>query len=179
MKKTARRDWRAFGVLYSMTSPRVFGLILHMTDYSEACEDLLQDVYIKVWNQADRFEPKKGKVTTWITSIARNCTIDWMRSQGTGMERLTSERDPDTLDLAGGVDPAEVPDQVDRDSGLAVCMDQLSSEQRQAIFLAYHKGHSHSELVERLGSPLGTVKSWVRRGLETLRDCLQRLGGTP
>ena len=179
MKKTARRDWQAFSMLYAMTSSRLFGLILHMTNYSESCEDLLQEVYIKVWDQADRFDAEKSKVTTWMAAIARNRTIDWMRSQGSGMERLTQNQSPEALDLAGGGgNPADEADELDQNAGLAACMNQLSDDQRQAIFLAYLKGHSHSELVEQLGIPLGTVKSWVRRGLQSLKTCLERLGAS-
>ena len=158
MRKSARQDWQAFSVLYAMTSPSLFGLILNMTNYSEASEDLLQEVYIKAWRQAGRFDPDKSKVTTWLAAIARHQTIDWLRSQG--------------------IDPAAQTEAQMDQSDISACMDQLSSPQRQAIFLAYLKGHSHAELVERLDSPLGTVKSWVRRGLESLRNCLERLGGS-
>lgn len=177
MRKTARRDWQAFSMLYAITSPRLFGLILHMTNYSEGCEDLLQEVYIKAWRQADRFDPEKSKVTTWLSAIARNRTIDWMRSQTSGMNRFTSNQSPEAMELAGGIDPASETERLDEHSGLKVCMDQLSTPQRQAIFLSYLKGHTHSELVDKLGSPLGTVKSWVRRGLESLKACLERTGG--
>lgn len=176
MRKTARQDWQAFSVLYAMTSPGLFGLILNMTNYSEASEDLLQEVYIKAWRQSDRFDANKSKVTTWLAAIARNHTIDWLRSQGSGVEKMMTSQSPEALDLAGGIDPADDTEMLDNQSGLSICIDQLSTPQRQAIFLAYLKGHSHSELVEQLGSPLGTVKSWVRRGLESLRNCLERLG---
>jgi RNA polymerase sigma-70 factor (ECF subfamily) len=179
LRKSARGDWQSFSVFYAMTSPRVFGLILHMTNYSQACEDLLQEVYIKVWKQADNYTPDKARVTTWLTSIARNSTIDWMRSQKSGMDRLTTDQSPEALDLAGGVDPEDETEAIASEESLARCMDLLSDPQRQVIFLAYGQGLTHAEMVNKLGSPLGTVKSWVRRGLESLRNCLRRTGEAP
>jgi RNA polymerase sigma-70 factor (ECF subfamily) len=179
IRRAARGDLRSFSVLYAMTSPRIFGLILHMTDYSQSCEDLLQEVYLKVWMQAKSYQPGKARVATWLNAIARNCTIDWMRQQTSGTERITETRSPDALDLAATVDPELETRAATQNQSLARCMDELSDSQRQAIYLAYLKGMTHSELTRQLGSPLGTVKSWVRRGLESLRNCLRRSGGAP
>jgi len=178
-RRAARGDWKSFSVLYAMTSPRVFGLILHMTDYSQSCEDLLQEVYLKVWKQARHYRPDKARVTTWLNAIARNCTIDWMRQQSSGTERITETRNPEALDLAAGADPEFESRATARQESLARCMAELSDPQRHAIYLAYLKGLTHAELTRRLDSPLGTVKSWVRRGLESLRNCLRRAGDAP
>lgn len=178
MQRTAQHDWQAFSLLYSMTSPNVYGLILGMTRYAHAGEDLLQEVYLTVWRKADQYDPAKAGVSTWLATIARNRTLDWLRAQSRGGAREQAEQSPAALELAGG-DPG--PDQWTESSlhqgALQACLNSLSAEQRKAILMSYFEGHTHAELAQRLNSALGTVKSWVRRGLENLKTCLQRAGG--
>ena len=178
MRRTADRDWQAFSLLYSMTSSQLFGLMLSMTNYAHACEDLLQEVYITVWRKAPDYQPDKAGVTTWLCTIARNRTLDWLRSETSRTGRYGSDQDVDALDLASGLDGPEKWTQNDSSqSALQACLENLSSDQRHAILLAYFEGHTHAELAERLNSALGTVKSWVRRGLVSLKNCLQGSGG--
>ncbi len=178
MQKTARGDFQAFSMLYAMTSPQLYGVMLNITNYAQACEDLLQEVYLTVWRRADHYQPQKASVITWLVTIARNRTLDWLRSQGAGLEKMMADESPEALDLAAGnTNPEQMADSASRETYLAACLDKLSPQQRQAIMLAYLEGHSHAELAERLSSALGTVKSWIRRGLEKLKLCLQRQGG--
>lgn len=175
VKQTAQQDWKAFGMLYSMTSSQLFGLMLGMTNYSSACEDLLQEVYLTVWRKADQYRPEKAAVSTWLSSIARNRTLDWLRSQSRTRAREDDGQSPEALELASSSPGPEVWTESNLDQGaLKACLDSLSSDQRNAILLAYFEGHTHAELAARLDSALGTVKSWVRRGLESLKSCLKR-----
>lgn len=178
MQQTAKQDWQAFSLLYSMTSSQLYGMMLGMTNYAAVCEDLLQEIYVTVWQKADKYQADKASVSTWLATIARNKTLDWLRSQSSGVQKQTIEQSPEALDLAS-VNPG--PDHF-TESGmyrisLQDCLDGLSDEQRNAIQLAYFEGHTHAELAERLNSALGTVKSWVRRGLGNLKACLERSGG--
>lgn len=178
MQKTARGDWQAFSMLYAMTSSQMFGSMLHLTNYAPVCEDLLQEVYLTVWRRAGEYRPEKANVTTWLVTITRNRTLDWLRSQSAGMNKLTSEQSTEALDLASGnPTPEDMAESFSEEAALAECFDQLNPQQRQAIFLSYVKGHTHSELAEQLNSALGTVKGWVRRGLKQLKSCLQGNGG--
>jgi len=178
MERTAARDWRAFSLLYSMTSSNLYGLMLSMTNYASACEDLLQEVYLTVWRKAGRYEPDKAAVMTWLGTIARNRTLDWLRSQSSGTARLETEQSPEALDLASGLPgPESWTDSGQHEIALQHCLENLTGEQRHAIQLAFFEGHTHAELAQRLNSALGTVKSWVRRGLESLKLCLQGAGG--
>lgn len=178
MKRTAKQDWQAFSLLYSMTSSQVYGMMLSMTNYAAACEDLLQEVYVVVWRKADKYQADKAAVTTWLATIARNKTLDWLRSQSSGVQKQTIEQSPEALDLAS-VNPG--PEHWAESSlyriSLQDCLDGLSDDQRNAIQLAYFEGHTQAELAQRLNTALGTVKSWVRRGLESLKLCLERSGG--
>ena len=178
MKRTAQADWQAFGMLYSMTSPQLFGLMLSMTDYANTCEDLLQEVYLTVWKKAGDYQPEKARVTTWLSTIARNRTLDWLRSQAASTAKEGSQQSPQAVELsAGSAGPEQWADLSGQNVTLQSCLDNLSAEQRRAIVLAYFNGHTHAELAKVLNSALGTVKSWVRRGLENLRTCLQAAGG--
>lgn len=178
MEKTAKKDWQAYSLLYSMTSPQLYGMMLSMTNYAAVCEDLLQEIYVTVWQKAGKYNPEKASVSTWLATIARNKTLDWLRSQSSGVQKQTIEQSPEALDLAS-VNPG--PDHFAESSiyriSLQDCLDGLSDEQRNAIQLAYFEGHTHAELAERLNTALGTVKSWVRRGLGNLKACLEPSGG--
>ena len=178
MTESAGGDWRAFTRLYAMTSPQLYGLILRMTNYAQTCEDLLQEVYITVWRRADHYDASQAQVMTWLIAIARNRTLDWLRQQSSGLNPRMSDQDPEALELAAGTaTPEQSAHDAANETDLEHCLEQLSGEQRSAIVLAFLEGHSHAELAERLASPLGTVKSWVRRGLASLKTCLQALGG--
>ena len=178
IRETADEDWEAFSKLYAMTSQTVFGVMLRMTRYAPDCEDLLQEVYVTLWRRAKNYDPGQSQVMTWIITIARNRTIDWLRSKGSGIEGKLIEPSPDALDLAaGGSSPEQVAERAGASTDLEQCLQSLSHDQRQAVVLAYLEGHSHAELADRLASPLGTVKSWIRRGLSRLRSCLSELGG--
>lgn len=177
MQRTAKKDWQAFSMLYSMTSSQVFGLMLSMTNYSSACEDLMQEVYLTVWRKADGYRSDKAAVSTWLCTIARNRTLDWLRSQSSGIKKNETEQSPEALDLASvNPGPEHWAESNLEKISLQDCLDSLTDEQRNAIQLAYFEGHTHAELAERLNSALGTVKSWVRRGLQNLKVCLQRGG---
>lgn len=178
MKRTAKQDWKAYSLLYSMTSPQIYGMMLSMTNYASACEDLMQEVYVTVWRKAGKYNPEKAAVSTWLATIARNRTLDWLRSQSSGVNQRTIDQSVEALELAS---VNEGPESWTQASGQRVslqdCMEHLSDEQRNAIQLAYFEGHTHAELAERLNSALGTVKSWVRRGLASLKTCLQGAEG--
>jgi RNA polymerase sigma-70 factor (ECF subfamily) len=180
VNRTAKGDWAAFTTLYTMTSPQVYGVMLHMTNFAQSCEDLLQEVYIAVWRRASSYEPEKAQVGTWLTAIARNRTLDWLRSQQAGMDGRIADGDPEAMELAAGTDdPEALAATATSRTALVACLNELGAQQRQAIFLAYVKGHTHAELARHLNTALGTVKSWVRRGLQQLRSCLQDSGASP
>jgi RNA polymerase sigma-70 factor (ECF subfamily) len=177
VQRTASGDWEAFTTLYTMTSSKLFGRMLYMTNFAHACEDLLQEVYLLVWRRAGQYQPDRAQVTTWLTTIARNRTLDWLRSQGAGVDGRTLDQDPEILELAAGTDaPEDLADMESSRTALTSCLNELGAQQRQVIFLAYVKGHTHAELAAQLDTALGTVKSWVRRGLQQLKACLQGSG---
>ncbi len=166
---TGGEDRTAFRTLYRLTSAKLFGVCLRICGDRQAAEDVLSDVYLTIWKRAGAFEPGRASPISWLATIARNRAIDWRRSAG----RAPSARIEDIAELADGRASAEQTMLLDeREAQLHDCLDQLEQRQRDAIRTAFFDGLTYAELAERDAVPLGTMKSWVRRGLLRLKNCL-------
>jgi RNA polymerase sigma factor (sigma-70 family) len=176
-------DRAAFATLYERTSSHLFAVVLRIQRDRAQAEDILQEVYVNVWRAAKSFDAAQSQPLTWLTSIARNRAIDalrraqtqpQMRNLGPAVEGRDAE-DEDVYDTVAddAPGPLELLSRAAEARSLAACMDQLSALQRQSVALAFFQGLSHAEVAEQLHQPLGTVKSWVRRSLVTLKSCLQ------
>lgn len=168
-------DRAAFRTLYDRTSPRLFGFALRVVNKHELAEEALQDAFVSIWHAASSYQAHLSAPLTWMGTIVRNKALDIRRRARASVE---AEAPPD-VDLAElAVDPGAGPQaraELSRDArALAMCLETLAGRQRQAIGLAYLHDLSHSEVAERLSLPLGTVKTWIRRGLERLRDCMTK-----
>jgi RNA polymerase sigma-70 factor, ECF subfamily len=165
------RDRRAFAQLYEMSSRRLYGVVLRILDRDEWAQDCLQEAYVKIWNNAESYRPHLAAPMTWMSSIVRNTALDMLRRRR--KEVLQSEPEKLLEDEGSGVIPLDNLQNTEEGKRLHNCLDKLKSEQRQIIALAYLKGLTHDELATQTGTPLGTVKTWIRRGLEQLRGCLE------
>jgi len=173
-------DKAAFATLYERTSAHLFGVVLRINRDRAQAEDVLQEVYINIWRAASGFDAAQSQPLTWLTSIARNRAIDSLRRQQAQPQLQASpagdDEDEDVYeqmtDDAPG--PLELLSRASDARALGACMEQLGAQQRQSVALAFYDGLSHAEVAEQLRQPLGTVKSWVRRGLLTLKACLER-----
>ena len=166
---TGGEDRGAFRTLYQLTSAKLFGVCLRICGDRQAAEDVLSDVYLTIWKRAGAFEPGRASPISWLATIARNRAIDWRRSAG----RTPPARVEDISELADDRASAEDVMLVDeRAAQLHGCLDQLEQRQRDAIRTAFFDGLTYAELATRDAVPLGTMKSWVRRGLVRLKDCL-------
>ncbi len=163
-------DKRAFAQLYEMTSGKLYGVVLRILDREEWAQDCLQEAYVKIWNSAGSYRPYLAAPMTWMSSIVRNQALDLLRRR----RREVLQPEPEKLlqDESVGTIPLDNLQQTEEGKRLNNCLDQLKSQQRQVIALAYLKGLTHEELASQTGTPLGTVKTWIRRGLEQLRVCL-------
>jgi RNA polymerase sigma-70 factor (ECF subfamily) len=170
LRAVANGDRAALSLLYQRTSGKLYGICARLLDTQAEAEDVLQEVYMTVWGKAATFDEHKASPVTWLAVIARNKAIDRLRVRRQGTETLEAAQDvPD--DSASALDVI-VRDQDNR--RLANCLDELEDRQQQCIREAFLDGASYPQLAERQGVPLGTMKSWVRRGLLRLKGCLER-----
>jgi RNA polymerase sigma-70 factor (ECF subfamily) len=166
---TGREDREAFRTLYRLTSAKLFGICLRICGNRAAAEDVLSDVYLLVWRRAGAYEPGRASPITWLATIARNRAIDWRRASASRPAAPLAEA-PDIADDAPAADDVMLRSEEDRQ--LHRCLDALEDKQRGAIRTAFFEGLTYAELAQREAVPLGTMKSWVRRGLLRLKDCL-------
>ena len=171
LQATAGGDRTAFESLYRRTAPKLFGVCLRILGERGLAEEVLQDAYLAIWRKAGQYDAARASPLSWLAMIARNKAIDRLR--GARIERAVVP-----IDLAGLADegaPALARIEAAAEGRrLHDCLDELSDEQRRAIRVAFLEGCTYEEFATRSGTPLGTVKSWIRRGLLKLRDCLQR-----
>ena len=173
LARCALRDRASFERLYKATSAQLFGLILRIVRNQELASEVLQEGYVKIWNRAGDFRLEKAKPMTWMGAIVRNQAIDFLRRaahqpiDADPVDELPWLADEDSLG------PMEAAYQSQQNEALQRCLAQLEGDQRQAMLLAYFHGMTHDELAVHMGKPLGTVKSWLRRGLQRLKKCLE------
>lgn len=164
----AKRDRNALRAVYARQSTRLFGIAMAILRDRSAAADVIQDAFLKVWQRAGQFDPARGPAGAWLGQVVRNAALDAARARG--REVLTD--DPSLGD--GSVEATALDDLTTAEDGarLRACLGQLEDKPRQGILLAFVHGMSHPEVAERMAQPLGTVKSWIRRGLLSLRECL-------
>jgi len=187
LSRVALGDRRAFEALYQQTSAQLFGVVLRINSDRAQAEEVLQEVFVNIWRAAQGFDAALSQPLTWLTSVARNRAIDSLRRRA--VEPATISRFSGLDDDEGGErdlleampsledGPLELLDQASQAHALQKCMQALTGEQRSSLALAYYQGLSHAEVAAQMSQPLGTVKSWVRRGLLSLRSCLDRAAG--
>ena len=169
MERVSSGDRDALQDVYQRTSAKLLGVILRIVPDREQAEDVLQEVYFKVWRRAGRYDPEKGSPISWLATIARNSAIDEVRRSG----RIETAGNSGIAEIADSSAPAdEMLCQSEEHEAVRRCMETLEQNQRKSIRLAFFGGFSHSQLAEHVGVPLGTMKSWIRRGLVSLKGCL-------
>jgi RNA polymerase sigma-70 factor (ECF subfamily) len=179
LARVALGDQHAFADVYSESGAHLYGVALRMVRDRQLAEEILQEAFVSVWHHAGSYDAARSQPITWLTSIVRNRCLDQLRKREVDTVTLASDDDEDGRGwqpasegptpvelLLAGADARSVRD----------CVGALDAGPRQAIALAFFHGLSHAELAAHLREPLGTVKSWVRRGLEQLRHCLDAAG---
>ncbi len=167
--KVALRDRAAFDGLYEATSAKLFGVCLRVLNDKAAAEDAMQDTYVKIWNNADRYQANGLSPMTWLITIARNTSIDRLRAKKSGNTDFDSVES--TL-VAPGLTPEQSAVAASEARKLQKCLDGLEKDRAAAVRGAYLDGKSYAELASRFDVPLNTMRTWLRRGLMSLRECM-------
>jgi RNA polymerase sigma-70 factor (ECF subfamily) len=159
---TAAGDCVAFKQLYDATSAKLLGVAMRLLRRRDAAEDALQDAYLRIWSKAGRFDASRGPALPWLAQLVRNASLDHFSRMPRAHDGLADHAE----DLLAA--PTPIGDRLD----LAGALETIGPRQSEAVLLSYLHGYTHEELADRLGVPLGTAKTWVRRGAERLRTHL-------
>lgn len=170
LRRCAERDQSALGTLYENVGPQLMAILMRILRNRALAEDALQDVFLRIWQQAAQFDELRGRAMAWMVSIARNRAIDMQRAT-----RVTVMLD--AAELAGAKQLQVIGESDSAEFGAARralrrCLETLGAAQRQCVILAYQHGLTQERISQSIGQPLGSVKSWVRRGLQSLRTCM-------
>lgn len=178
--RTAQGDHAAFAQVYERTRAHLFGVAVRMLGREQAAEDVLQDAFVSVWKSAAGWRAEVAgqqlQPMTWLIAIVRNKALDALRAR----TRRKEDELPDEEAVAadGGAAPSalDLLSQATQAAQIEGCLNALDGSHRQSLALAYYQGLSHREVADQMGAPLGSVKAWIRRGLEKLKNCLQDRG---
>jgi RNA polymerase sigma-70 factor, ECF subfamily len=178
LARTALADQAAFAELYRRTSPHLYAVAIRILREPAAAEEVLQEAFVSIWHHAGRYAAERSQPQTWLASIVRNRCLDRVRRRDLDRVSLTRDDDEETeIELpADGASPIDLLIAGAEAASVRDCVQGLEGGQKQAIALAFFQGLTHAELARALREPLGTVKSWVRRGLVRLKECLEQAG---
>ncbi|MGV3489994.1 MAG: sigma-70 family RNA polymerase sigma factor [Devosia sp.] len=166
--RTALRDRAAFRELYSRTSAKLFGVTLRILKDRGEAEEALQEVYVKIWQRADRYVAGGYSPISWLVAVARNHSLDLLRARKPVADDIEA-----AFDLAdSGPDPEQATMQSSERAQIEGCLDTLETDKADCVRGAYLDGFSYEELATRHSVPLNTMRTWLRRSLIKLRDCL-------
>jgi RNA polymerase sigma factor (sigma-70 family) len=167
----AKGDEQSLGAFYDATVSRVYGLALRIVRQREAAEEVVEDVYLQVWQQAGRYDASRGKPLTWLLTICRSRALDFLRRD----DEAIAHPDPETLVTESTderADPQDMLLTMERNSQLYAILETLMPVQRQLLALAFFRGMTHQEIADHTRLPLGTVKSHIRKALDAMREQL-------
>ncbi len=174
--RIAAQDDTALKALYDSTAPRLFGLALRVVRHRDTAEDVLQEAFVSIWRGAGNYRASLSPPMAWLGLIVRSRALDALRKRASERADLMNDLDDEHAPpLAGNApNPMDATDASEQAFALHQCLGKLENRQREVVSLAYLRDLSHGELAAQLQLPLGTVKTWIRRGLEQLRGCMAR-----
>lgn len=176
LDRIARQDDTALKALYDLCASKLYGLALRVVTRRELAEDVLQEAFLSIWRSAGDYRASLSPPMAWLGLIVRSRGLDLLRRRAAERSHLTDELDEVLADtLPGdGPTPMDTAQASEQAWALHQCLGKLDNKQREVVSLAYVRDLSHSELAQQLSLPLGTVKTWIRRGLDQLRLCMAR-----
>lgn len=172
LSKTALHDQQAFERLYLLTSAKLNGIAYRILHNGESAHEVLQEAFVQIWHNAVEYRADKAKPFTWMAAIVRYRSYDRVRSEQRRLENNQLHEEVDSIEQIAATDqPSSLVCEIEQ--SLEDCLDQLEDVHRRGILMAYYYGFSRFEISTQLEKPVNTVKSWLRRGLARLRQCLE------
>jgi RNA polymerase sigma-70 factor, ECF subfamily len=169
LARVSKGDRAAFDALYAATRSKLYGVILRILRRSDLADEAMQDTYLRIWQAADSFDPGKASAITWMVTIARNRALDLARRK----QDISIEDTPDAFEAAVEAQDPLAPREFSEDlKRVLACLGQLDKDRQRLVLLAYYDGWSREKLSEQFGAPVSTVKTWLRRSLLSIRECL-------
>jgi RNA polymerase sigma-70 factor (ECF subfamily) len=169
LNRIAGRDAAAFSTLYKQTSAKLYGVVARILPRGDVASDVLQEVYVRIWEKAGEFDSVRGSPLAWMATIARNRALDEVRR----VRPVSLEDQPQGFEPAAeDIDPLAARERSEALTALVDCLKGLDEEKRSVVLLAYYRGLSREALSKRFGRPVPTIKTWLHRSLAQLRDCL-------
>jgi RNA polymerase sigma-70 factor, ECF subfamily len=169
LASVAKGDEAAFERLYEATRAKLFGVVLRILRRQDLAEEVIQEAYVKIWNNAGQFNPAMASPITWMVSIARNRAIDVVRKR----TETSIEEEPSAMEVASDTpDPLARREMTEELKRILECVGRLDPERQKLVLLAYYNGWSREQLSEKFDTPLNTVKTWLRRSMIDIRECL-------
>jgi len=169
LRGVAQRDRSAFAKVYQATSAKLYGIVLRILRRRDIADEVLQEVYVKIWERAADFDSEKASPISWMAAIARNRALDEVRRK----QPVALEDHPEVQDFASDDETALAAVMRSEDGRrLAECLKRLEPDRRQMVVFAYCEGLSRDELAKKYGQPVNTIKTWLRRSLAQLKGCL-------
>jgi RNA polymerase sigma-70 factor, ECF subfamily len=166
----AKGDQAAFERLYQATRAKLYGVVLRILRRADLADEVIQEAYLKIWNGAGQFDPAVASPITWMVAIARNRAIDLVRKKS----ELSIEEEPEVLEVAAETPhPLAKREMSEELKRLLACMGSLDEERRRLVLLAYYSGWSRDQLAAQFEKPVNTIKTWLRRSLNEIRECLE------
>lgn len=169
LRAVAAGDGAAFARFYDRTAPKLFAIALRACGDRAVAEDALQEAYAEIWSKAARFDEEKGRASAWASVIARNRAVDQARRRSSGVHAAALADKTEVVEIADPNIDAETRADI---MALRKCLEELGEKEQQAVLRAYYRGETRADLAAYFGVPANTVKTWLRRSLAALRDCL-------
>jgi len=176
LERIGRQEDGALKALYDLCSAKLYGLALRVVRNPEWAEDVLQESFITIWRAAGEYRTSLSPPMAWMGVIVRSRGLDLLRRRAAQRSHLTQELDDTVSDTLASDSPTPLDTALASEQAWALhqCLGQLDNRQREVVSLAYTRDLSHSQLAQQLNVPLGTIKTWIRRGLDQLRSCMAR-----
>ena len=176
LERIAHQDDAALKVLYQQCAPKLYGLALRVVTHRDWAEDVLQEAFLSIWRSAPDYRASLSPPMAWMGLIVRSRGLDMLRRRTADRSHVTQELDDTMADTMASDSPTPMDTAQASEQAWALhqCLGRLENKQREVVSLAYVRDMSHGELAEQLSLPLGTVKTWIRRGLDQLRSCMAR-----